>query len=594
MSLESAIAQTILDGFDKHYRLFRAASGAAKRRFERGEWKAGREAMVARIQMYDKRVEESVAAVRLAFPEAEIDETLWPRIKIAYIGLLHGHWQPELAETFYNSVACSVLHRRYYHNQYIFWRPAVSTEHLEGEQPTYRCFYPGTHGMRRTLLDIVTSFGLANPFEHLRRDARNLLGALKRAFPAVWRPQPNFQLQVLSSLFYRNKGAYIVGRAINGGREFPFVVPLLQNERGEVYVDALLLDPAHLAVLFSFARGYFMVDMDVPSAYVSFLHSLLPSKPTHEIYTMLGLQKQGKTLFYRDLHHHLRHSSDNFVVAPGIKGMVMAVFTLPSFPYVFKMIRDHFSPPKDTDKKTVKEKYLLVKYHDRVGRLADTLEYSNVAFPLNRFDPKLLEELQELAASNLEVDGDSLIIKHLYIERRMVPLNIYLQYADERRVQHGVREFGQAIKDLAGANIFPGDLLPKNFGVTRHGRVVFYDYDEIVYMSECQFRRIPTPRTPEDELSSEPWYAVAAGDVFPEQFETFLFTEPKARATFMRLHGDLARAEFWSSLQHRLASGLQEDVFPYPASVRFALRRGQTGAHEAEAVEDVLLEELLP
>jgi isocitrate dehydrogenase kinase/phosphatase len=348
-----ALAQTILEGFNKHYRLFRAASVQAKERFERADWKAGREARVARIQMYDKRVEEAVQAVRARFPDTEREEVLWPQVKLAYIGLLNEHLQPELAETFYNSVACSVLHRRYYHNQYIFWRSAISTEHLEGEQPSYRCYYPGERGMRRTLLDIVTAFKLANPFENLRRDARNLLAALNRAFPAQWHPQPNFQIQVLGSLFYRNKGAYVVGRAINGSREFPFVVALLQNARGEVYADALLLDPAHLAVLFSFARAYFMVEMEVPSAYVSFLRSLLPDKPVHEIYTMLGLQKHGKTLFYRDLHHHLKHSSDNFVVAPGIKGMVMAVFTLPSFPYVFKMIRDHFVPPKDTDKKTI-------------------------------------------------------------------------------------------------------------------------------------------------------------------------------------------------------------------------------------------------
>jgi isocitrate dehydrogenase kinase/phosphatase len=597
VSIETAIAQTILDGFNKHYRLFRDASAQAKQRFERAEWKAGREAMVARIQMYDKRVEEAVQAVRAGFPAAERDEALWPQIKLTYIALLNDHLQPELAETFYNSVACSVLHRRYYRNQYIFWRPAVSTEHLEGAQPTYRCYYPSARGMRRTLLDIVTSFELANAFEDLRRDVRNLLGALNKAFTQHWHPQPNFQIQVLSSLFYRNKGAYVVGRAINGSREFPFVVALLQNARGELYADALLLDPAHLAVLFSFARAYFMVDMEVPSAYVGFLRSLLPDKPLHEVYTVLGLQKHGKTLFYRDLHHHLKHSSDNFVVAPGIKGMVMAVFTLPSFPYVFKMIRDHFVPPKDTDKKTVKEKYLLVKYHDRVGRLADTLEYSNVAFPLRRFDPALLQELQALAASNLEVEGDELIIKHLYIERRMVPLNLYLQHADERRLQHGVREFGQAIKDLAGANIFPGDLLPKNFGVTRHGRVVFYDYDEIVYMRECSFRRIPLPRTPEDEMSHEPWYDVAASDVFPEQFATFLFTQPRAREAFMRMHGDLAAPEFWVDQQERLAADVQEDVFPYPDSVRLPRAGSKFSnaiAEDDELVASGLLEELLP
>ena len=460
MSIESAIAQTILVGFNKHYRLFRELSAAAKQRFERGLWKAAREAAVSRIQMYDKRVEEAVQAVRAAFPEAETDESLWPRIKIVYIGLLHGHLQPELAETFYNSVACSVLHRRYYHNQYIFWRPAVSTEHLEGRQPTYRCYYPSTRGLRRTLLDIVTCFNLANAFEDIRRDVRNLLAALNKAFAQPWHPQPNFQVQVLGSLFYRNKGAYVVGRAINGSREFPFVVALLQNARGDVYADALLLDPAHLAVLFSFARAYFMVDMEVPSAYVSFLRSLLPDKPVHEIYTMLGLQKHGKTLFYRDLHHHLKHSSDNFVVAPGIKGMVMAVFTLPSFPYVFKMIRDHFAPPKDTDKKTVKEKYLLVKYHDRVGRLADTLEYSNVAFPLQRFDPALLQELDwrpsYLAHGSASLDPIRQMVFSFYDDQLY---RIVIDYDRERT--HGMKD-ADIIEAVAVTYGMPSKAAMKN------------------------------------------------------------------------------------------------------------------------------------
>ena len=387
MTLAHDIADTILEGFDKHYRLFREASARAKYRFVRGAWAGARESAKVRIEMYDRRVQEAVAILRESFPDAVGDESLWPEIKVAYIGRLHEHLQPECAETFYNSVACRLLDRRYYRNEYIFRRPAISTEHLVGEEPIYRCYYPRNAGLRTTIREALLGFGLASPFEDIDRDVGRIVRSLRQPHPDGWRVYDNLQIQVLASLFFRNKAAYAVGRIVNGSHEYPFALPLLRTQRGTVYVDALLLKAENIGRVFSLARSYFMVDMEVPSAYVAFLKSLLPSKPNAELYTMLGLQKQGKTLFYRDLAHHTRHSTDTFVVAPGARGMVMAVFTLPSFPYVFKVIRDWFEPPKDTDPRIVKEKYLMVKYHDRAGRMSDTLEYSNVALPLARFDP---------------------------------------------------------------------------------------------------------------------------------------------------------------------------------------------------------------
>ncbi len=567
-----AIARTILDGFDKHYRLFREISAAAKGRFERAEWAQGWEIGRARIQMYDQRVVEAVDALSLRFPTAGKDETLWPQVKLAYIELLYEHRQPECAETFYNSVACRVLHRRYYRNEYVFWRPAVSTEHLDGDSPAYRCYYPAQSSIAQAFRELITAFGLKNPFQDLDRDIANLGRVVEERFPMPWTSQDNFQIQVLSSLFYRNKAAYLLGRAVNGNQEFPFVVPILQDDQGRLFLDALLINAEHIGRLFSLARAYFMVDMEVPSAYVSFLKALMPNRPMAELYTLVGLQKQGKTLFYRDLQTHLRHSTDSFVVAPGTRGMVMVVFTLPSFPVVFKVIRDWFTPPKDTDQKSVKASYLLVKYHDRVGRMADTLEYSNVAFPLNRFEPALLEELQRLTGTSLQIEGEQLVIKHLYIERRMIPLDIYLQTADEGHAREAIREYGNAVRELAGANIFPGDLLLKNFGVTRFGRVVFYDYDEICYLTDCNFRRLPTASSYDDEMSGEPWFSVGPHDVFPEQFPQFLFAPGKGRDTFMELNGDLVDPAFWIAQQERIAAGFREDIFPYPTNLRFCER----------------------
>jgi isocitrate dehydrogenase kinase/phosphatase len=569
------IARTILDGFDKHYRLFRQTSREAKEHFEAGNWRVAQKAARERISYYDQRVHECVQILEDEYDQEELTDEVWREVKLHYIGLLTDHKQPELAETFFNTVCTKILHRTYFHNDFIFVRPAISTEYIEAAEiaPVYRVYYPARDGLRYTLKRIVTNFQLNCAFADLDRDIALVEVRLKTMFgPNTL--EPNHQIHVLASLFYRNKGAYIVGKGINGNREYPFVVPILHNRKGELVLDTVLFDTKLITVLFSFTRAYFMVDIEVPSAYVQFVRSMLPNKPRSEIYTMFGLQKHGKSLFYRDFLHHLRHSSDRFEAAPGIRGLVMVVFALPSFPYVFKVIKDSFPPPKETTKAIVKEKYLLVKNHDRVGRMADTLEYSSVAFPRARFSDELLAELKEVAPSAVEEDGDEIVIRHLYIERRMIPLNIWLMNAerrgDEAAIEHGIIEYGNAIKEMVGVNIFPGDMLYKNFGVTRHGRVVFYDYDEIEYITDCNFRRIPLPRNEEEEMSAEPWYPVARNDVFPEQFGTFLLGNPTVKKYFIKHHADLLTAEFWQTRKQRIMEGHIEDVFPYPQEERFS------------------------
>lgn len=568
------IARTILDGFDKHYRLFREASKNAKRLFEAADWATAQQAARERIDFYDKRVQEAVHVLEERYAREELTDRVWQETKLHYIGLLSDHKQPELAETFFNSVSCQILHRSYRHNDYIFVRPVVSTDYIETEEllPTYRVYYPAADGLRFAINRIVSNFQLARPFAALDRDTSLVEARMIEQF-GLDKPESNLQFHVLSSLFFRNKGAYIVGRAINGAREYPFVIPVLHNRRGQLVLDTVITDPEQITLLFSFTRAYFLVDMEVPSATVQFLRSLMPRKPRSEIYTVLGLQKQGKTLFYRDYLQHLKHSSDQFQISPGIRGLVMLVFELPSFPYVFKVIKDFYPPPKDTTRAQIKQKYLLVKHHDRVGRMADTLEYSDVAFPLARFSEELLAELRQHCPSLVEIEGERIIVKHLYIERRMVPLNIFLSNAeragDESLLEHGVYEYGNAIRDLVAANIFPGDMLYKNFGVTRHGRVVFYDYDEIEYLTDCHFRDIPQARNEEDEMAAEPWYPIGKHDVFPEQFGRFLLGNAKIRHYFMKHHADLLNRAYWQAHKDRILGGEVEDVFPYPQHIRF-------------------------
>jgi isocitrate dehydrogenase kinase/phosphatase len=581
------IAKAMLEGFDKHYRLFRQASAEAKSRFESADWHGQQRAQRERIEFYDKRVDEGAERLQTEFGASDLPMEVWHQVKLHYIGMLIEHHQPELAETFFNSVTTKILHRSYFRNDFIFVRPAVSTEYIENDepaaQPTYRAYYPTRETLRDTLLRIVTNYQLQRDFEDLGRDVDHVLTAMRKHFGDV-RLRTNFQIQMLSSLFFRNKGAYIVGKIINGFNETPFALPILHTSAGWLTIDTALFGEDELLIVFSFARAYFLVEMEIPAAYVHFLRSMMPRKPRSEIYSALGLHKQGKNLFYRDFLYHLRHSSDTFRTAPGIKGMVMLVFDLPSFPYVFKVIRDWFPPQKDTTREQIKGKYLLVKSHDRVGRMADTLEYSNVAFPRSRFDEELIAELNELCPSLIEEDGEAIVIKHLYIERRMIPLNIYLQDATREQVEHAVIEYGNAIKDMVAANIFPGDMLWKNFGVTRHGKVVFYDYDEIEYLSDCNFRHVPQARTEEEELSSEVWYSVGPKDVFPETFGPFLLGNPAIREVFMKHHADLLDPAFWQAHKQRILDGHVHDVFPYDTAKRFKNQRRLAAAQQAAAV----------
>ena len=571
-----AIARAMLDGFDRHYRLFRQASAEAKARFERSDWHGQQRAQALRIEYYDTRVAEATERLQNEFAAASLPMEVWQQIKLHYIGLLINHYQPELAETFFNSVTTKILHRSYFHNDFIFVRSAVSTDHLENDEPaalpTYRAYYPAKDTLVETWHRIVTNFQLEREFEDLDRDVASVVAAVDRQLGA-FRMRANFQIQVLSSLFYRNKGAYVVGKIINGFGETPFALPIVHGPAGGLVIDAALFGEDDLQLIFSFARAYFMVAMEVPSAYVQFLRSLMPKKPRSEIYSALGLQKQGKSLFYRDLLMHMRHSSDTFRIAPGIKGMVMLVFDLPSFPYVFKVIKDFYPAQKETTRELIKSKYLLVKQHDRVGRMADTLEYSNVAFPLSRFDDELVAELRHFCPSLLEEDGEALVLRHVYIERRMIPLNIYLRDATPEQIEQVVIEYGNAIKDLVRANIFPGDMLWKNFGVTRHGKVVFYDYDEIEYLTDCNFRKVPEPRNEEEEMSGEVWYTVGPKDVFPETFAPFLLGNPAVREVFMAHHADLLDAAFWQGHKEEIKAGYVHDVFPYEAQKRFEARR---------------------
>ena len=567
MQLAQTISEVILGGFNKHYKLFQEITAQAKSRFEMADWPAVHRASSDRISFYDKRVSETIEALETRIDVSELDEQLWLQVKEYHLEQLRFHPQAELAETFYNSVFCRLFHRDYFNNSLIFVETTLASEIPLPKESVYLSLFPSVEGLRKSIKNMLLSFEFSIPFVDMDKDIEAILDAFRSQTDYGDYKAHQLRFDVLKSVFYRNKAAYLVGRVVSSDGTRPFIIPILNNENGQIYIDTILTEKDHVSVIFGFSRAYFMVEATAPSALVHFLRDLLPHKTLAELYSCIGFHKQGKTEFYRELLDHLDNSDDKFGVAPGIKGMVMEVFTLPSFPYVFKVIKDKFAPSKEFTRKTVKDRYFLVKKHDRVGRMADTLEYSDVALPRYRISDELFEQLQQTIPSSMEIENDKVIIKHLYIERKMTPLNLYLDQENltEEEIRNAIEDLGNAIKQIASANIFPGDMLHKNFGITRHGRVIFYDYDEICYMSERNFRALPKS----DDPYAMDTMSVAPDDVFPEQFEHFIVGKKHLKQVFKELHSEIFTPEYWKGIQAQMAKGDIIHITPYPESQRF-------------------------
>ena len=547
-------------GFERYRSGFRRITRRSARHFEAADWHGVQQDMVERLALYGSVVKRVVAALEEAFGTERRSPELWSAMKREFAWLVGGHGDLELAETFFNSVTRKVFatvgvdpKREFVHFGSDTGLPPP------GAVPVRT--YPGALSTEAVLAEVLEDLAFAAPWEDAARDAALAARAVDDATTSAW-GDPAFDfVELLEPVFFRGKGACVVGRVVRGPRALPLVLALV-NEDGRLAVDAVLLDEDEVSVVFSFTRSYFHVDVEAPAGIVRFLKSILPKKPVAELYVSLGHNKHGKTELYRDLLRHLERSGDRFERARGERGLVMAVFTMPGYDVVFKVIRDRFGPAKTVTRGQVRERYQFVFEHDRAGRLVDVQEYEFLEFPRARFEPGLLEELLSECSETVALQGDDVVIRHLYTERRVVPLNLYIREAPEADARAAVLDFGQALRDLASTNVFPGDLLVKNFGVTRHGRVVFYDYDELCAVTDCDFRDLPDD---EGEGGADgPSFYVGPRDVFPEELPSFLGFPTPLRRLFVEAHGDLVRPSFWNEMKRRHAAGEVLDVFPYP------------------------------
>ncbi len=570
--LELLIAQTILQGFDAQYGRFLEVTSGAQQRFEQADWHAVQQAMKNRIHLYDHHVGLVVEQLRCITNGQSTDAAFYYVLKSITPGCCRITRASRLRRAFLTPCTVGYLTTaRLLPSGFLSLALSQSAAFVPS-RPLAKDFHPD-HGWESLLMRVISDLPLRLRWQNKSRDIHYIIRHLTETLGTDNLAESH--LQVANELFYRNKAAWLVGKLITPSGTLPFLLPIHQTDDGELFIDTCLTTTAEASIVFGFARSYFMVYAPLPAALVEWLREILPGKTTAELYMAIGCQKHAKTESYREYLVYLQGCNEQFIEAPGIRGMVMLVFTLPGFDRVFKVIKDRFAPQKEMSAAHVRACYQLVKEHDRVGRMADTQEFENFVLEKRHISPALMELLLQEAAEKITDLGEQIVIRHLYIERRMVPLNIWLEQVEGQQLRDAIEEYGNAIRQLAAANIFPGDMLFKNFGVTRHGRVVFYDYDEICYMTEVNFRDIPPPRYPEDELASEPWYSVSPGDVFPEEFRHWLCADPRIGPLFEEMHADLFRADYWRALQNRIREGHVEDVYAYRRRQRFSVRYGE-------------------
>ncbi|MFQ5556779.1 MAG: bifunctional isocitrate dehydrogenase kinase/phosphatase [Acidimicrobiales bacterium] len=559
------LARILHDSFVDFHERFLDVSHRSAGRFMTRDWSAAQSDATERLDLHRRSVSAAVEASRLALP-AEDPRAAWRRARLRYVELVGERMDLELAETFYNSVTRRLFRIVGHDTELEFlWLGPTALPADDRTRGEYRTF-PVEAGTSDAVGEVLAHSPLAEMFEDRDRDVGRVAAAIDRFLVGRWDGLD--AIDVLRPIFYRNKGAYIVGRLRWLNRVSPCVVPVLHDEAG-VYVDAVLLSELDTSRLFGYTRSYFHVLCRRPAAVVSFLKSMLPVKPVAELYTSIGYSQHGKTNLFRALYRHMEHSNTRFERARGARGMVMAVFTWPSFDVVFKIIKDRFGPTKRTTPQEVRRRYKLVFEHDRVGRLVDAQEFENLSFARDRFDDDLIEELAGDCARSVTITDATVVLHHVYTERRLYPLDLYLREMATERARAAAIDYGSAIKDLASARIFPGDLFPKNFGVTRHGTVVFYDYDELALLEDVNFRRLPPPRDYDDEMLDQPWFPVEAHDVFPEEFRTYLGSPKLVGEVIDEHHPEICTVEFWKSMQERLRAGELPDFFPYPSELRF-------------------------
>ena len=554
---------------------FNALTAQAKETFENRAWTQGALDAGRRVQLYRDAVNGIWRKLQRLFPERAPDREFWMGARQAFLETAFDKYEADIALTFLYSTMRLAFDAQDTPVEYAD-DGLAERSHVRSPRRIWRLYRAGPQHLTRSVVEVLTNCAFRAPFENTERDAALVAERLL----AEWTRQIGSgnprDLQMLEPLFFRDREAYLVGKLRAGSCELPVVFALRHEERG-ITVDAVLAGREDMRnILFVSTRSTFHVRTDAYREVLAFLDTLAPERGHPAMCAVLGFTHPARVALNQRLRRHLRETGERFTPTPGRVGMAMVVFSPPSFPYVFKVIRDFSSKQAWMGRAHIMEIYRWVHEMNRGRLMLDAWLYRNLHFPREFFDEQVLRELVANAPSSVRLDGNTVVLKHVYAQRRVQPLSTFFdQVRDRASRERAIDALGAFIKDLAGMGFFMSDCygLPCNTGLTHASNVALFDFDDLGPILRQHFRETPPLPNEQDELlwnteTDGAWFSVGENDVLVDEWERYLGVPPDLQNYFREKHGDLFTVDYWDQLQRRILAGKLHFVIPYPPERR--------------------------
>ena len=560
------LSRWALDVFDEYYRDFCAIPEMAKSAFESRDFPQSIENSRQRLTLYSERMYAFAKTLMSEYPKAVNAGALWDQLELFFREATAGRYEADLALAFLHSVRRVVFFDEWYPVDYQVGIKSATTDD-GGAILTI-----DTAEISETLISnmlSITEFSI--PYRDKESDVARAAARVNADFAERALTNQIETVDVVQGGFYRNRGVYVVGRVrLTGGEVIPLILALEIDERG-IYIDAVLSDEAQAHNLFSTTRANFIVTNDHYHELAQFLHGIMPKRPLGLHYSSIGFNHFGKVAVMEELAAELESPEAIFDTAIGFPGTVAIGFQAPGSVYNLKVIRDH---PTENYKwgdfegvPSVLEKYRRVHDINRTGSMLDNAIYYNVTLPKKHFADTLLSEMLDAAGAAVSLRGEDVFFHHLIVQRKMIPLPVFLEQASPEECAEAVISLGYCIKNNMAGNIFNRDLDGRNYGVGSHIRVYLFDYDALETFTEVKIRSNQDRYDGEEDIPS--WYFEDGVIFLPEEIEWGLrISDPELRKLFRDVHGDLTSVPYWERIQEELREGKVPRIQVYPQSCR--------------------------
>lgn len=567
---EAAVAAWLYQEYSRFYEEFLSNIDQAKIAFEERDFASSVRVSERRLSLYSASIVDVSERLRQAYPQIHADETLWQEVAANYSALISGEYAEDVGRAYLHS-----LRRRIYQGEWRAEDYAFADMTPPGDEDLARVTrsYPlDAHMTAEVVAEILRIPGFKRDFADIDDDVARVMQRISDNLENLpRRPHKLIRVDMIDAGFYRNRGAYLVGRLIfENDRFIPLILALLNDERG-IYVDAVLTSVTYAHNIFSSTLANFHVTNPCYHEVCALLKSIMPKRPLGLHYSTIGYNHLGKVAVMRELEAELLESENGLETAVGSPGTVAMGFAASNSAYSLKVIRDkptaQYKWGEFGGLESVIRKYTRVHEINRTGSMLDSIIYYKVRLDRSWFSPALLEDLLAHAAETVSLNGDDVIFKYLIVQIKLTPLPVYLENASDRQAETAITNLGYCIKNNAAANIYNRDLDARNYGISSYSKVYLFDYDALEILSDVKIRTNLDREAGEEDIPD--WYFEDGVVFLPEELVSGLCIRQRGLCDyFTRRHANLLGTEYWTEIQQYIQQGRVPSVSVYPDNQR--------------------------